>query len=559
MFSHRFKIEIRENRIYAIIWFLVLAILTISAISYWNSEIKFDPLTGRPGNSMSEIIGLLIIPLGAIPIVCTVATFRQDNLKDPRAFWNTRPVRPAILHTTKIVFLHLLFTLPLALCTFLVSINATDFGTSMIYAGEAALWSAAAIHLAALASLHNHQISKLLLIPAVGLLGIMFTAYLVSQFHLTTPNSYHPTRFNSNLLITTCILLVLFVLGGIALIKKPTLKFPLWAPLLVGSLTFPVLSASWLPRFNPNRDVVEFHPSEPLTEFTTATTRHNLQHYYLLNYPLENLLPGSDRIPIKLLSHQLDYSSLSELNSGFKTEIKSWNGASDHFPGDKNLERIALDQNNDRLFNITLSVGVPHDHSIRSIVDMDDLPRKNVTIEGDMDIITLSPEDAFTIDRNQTFTSKEPGQSFTYKPSGGKNIRSSIMSKTFSLPLASSVNLQIDRNYHGQNPFISLKHRETGQFFLLQENSGRTFHSMFGRVHYSEIQNPREDSMVNHYWKHRLQNKFPDFPDFEEWNKNTELQILPPERFKTVTVPFKVTVALPDLDLLQKRLNDLPE
>jgi len=150
MFSHRFKSEIRGNKIYLILWALVLAILSVSAISYWNSDIKIDPRTGRPENGVSELIGLLIVPLVAIPIVSTITSFRLDNLKDPRAFWNTRPIRPNILHTTKFVFLHLAYTIPVAICTFIIGVNATSAGSAMIFSAEAALWCAAVIQLSAL-------------------------------------------------------------------------------------------------------------------------------------------------------------------------------------------------------------------------------------------------------------------------------------------------------------------------------------------------------------------------------------------------------------------------
>ena len=557
MFFHRLKIEFRENRIYLALWFLVLATLTIFAISSWNAEIKLDPITGRLDNAMADFIGLLIIPVIFTPIVCTITTFRQDNLKDPSAFWNTRPVRPATLHTAKFIFLHLALTLPLTLCTFLISINALTFGDSMVYSAEAALWCSAAIHLAALASLHNHQWSKLLLLPATGFLGILFTAFLVNKLNLASPNPYNPSRSSANLLFTTSLLLIVFVIGGIALIKKPQLKFPIWSAVLVGSLTFPLLTANWLPNLSTSSETIALEPSEPIDTFTTGTTNHNGQYYYLLNYALSDLLPDSDRTPINLLSQQIDLNSLSEIDPALRVKVRSWNTGADQFPGEKNLQTIALAQKNKSYFKVSLSIEIPHNHAVQAAPKLDDLPRKNVTIEGEVHLVTMSLEDSFTIDAGQAFNKKGPGWAFSYLPSDTKNRLPSIHSKSFRLPLVSADLLQARLN--NQDPFMTLRHRETGQFIMLKEGSGRGQHGMFGNINSTDIQDPKNTTVVHHYWKNRLQNQFPDFPDFDEWRKNTELQILPPERLETIRVPFKITIALPDVELLQQRLNELPK
>lgn len=103
MFSHRLKIELRENRIYILIWALVLLTLTIAAILLWRSAPVLDPVTSRLGSPSPDLIALLLLPLVALLIVTTITSFRQDNLKDPQTFWNTRPVRPRTLHRTKFI------------------------------------------------------------------------------------------------------------------------------------------------------------------------------------------------------------------------------------------------------------------------------------------------------------------------------------------------------------------------------------------------------------------------------------------------------------------------
>lgn len=558
MFSHRLKIEFRENRIYALLWILVLMTLTISIISIWNSDPITDPATGRPDSAATGLIGLLLLPLILLPIVSTITSFRQDNLKDPRAFWNTRPIRPATLHSTKFVFLHLLFTLPLTLCTFIVSINATTMSTSLIYAAESALWSAAAIHLCALCALHNHQGAKLLLIPAIGLFGIITTAFLISRFHLTQPNTHQPGRYEGNLLFTTTLLLILFVIAGVYLIKKPRTNYPLWAPLLVGSLTFPLLSANWLPNFSNPTETMDYERTEPITAFTTSSTRINQQHFYLLNFALEDFLGDTDRIPIDLVYQRIDSAPLSEFQSDIRVELKSWNTGTDRLAGDNNLKNIALDHQNNSDFRVSLSFSIPHDHSIQTVPQIDDLPRKDITFEGAVDILTVSLEDAQAIDPEQEFTGRTSGRIFTFLPSNKKGRPNTIQSEHFRLPLASSDLLQPGRRSHFNEILVAMRHRGTGQYFLIPERGSSSRRGTFGEVHSSELQNPEETMLVNYNWENQLKKKFPDFPDYNDWKKDADLLILPPEQFKTIRIPFKVTVAVPDLDLLQQRLNDSP-
>jgi hypothetical protein len=428
----------------------------------------------------------------------------------------------------------------------------------MIYAGEAALWCAGAIHLSAFAALHNHQWSKLLLMPATGLLGIMITAIIVSRLDLLPINQYDPTRSASNLLITVFLLLIIFAIGGIALIKKPKLHFPIWSSVLLGSLTFPLLSATWLPNLTRSNETVKLEPSEPITKFTTINTRHNQQHYYYLNYDLIDLLTETESMPIDLLSYRIVPNSAFESDPRTKVDIRSWNSGTDQFPGENNLESIAVDRQQDRNFQVSLSIGIPHDHQIRQTPETDDIPRKNVTVEGSFVTTTASMDDAVVIDPDKPFQQNKQGQFFSYHPASKKSRSPLIYSKIFRLPLVSTSLVQGKRRYH-HDPLIFMRHRETAHYFHLPDGSSGSRSGMFGEVNYSEIQNPEDIPLVNHYWKNRLQKESPDFPDFNEWKKDAELLVLPPEQFKTVTVPFKVTIALPDPKILQQRLDELPE
>jgi hypothetical protein len=342
MFSHRLKIELRENRIYILIWALVLLTLTIAAILLWRSAPVLDPVTSRLGSPSPDLIALLLLPLVALLIVTTITSFRQDNLKDPQTFWNTRPVRPRTLHRTKFIFLHLLFTLPLTLCTFIVSINATTMSTSLIYAAESALWSAAAIHLCALCCLHNHQWARLPILPALGFLGFILVALIVSKLNIAQPGRYNPGRFSVNTLFITLILLFLFALAGFHLIKKPGTTYPLWMPFLIGALTFPLLTATWLPdNFSKSTEAQQYQPSEPLTTFSNSNSSINRQYFYDLNYPLIDLMGNQDRIPINLLSQRIDSAPLSQFPSGIRAELKYWSSGMDPLDGPQNLQTIA--------------------------------------------------------------------------------------------------------------------------------------------------------------------------------------------------------------------------
>lgn len=560
MFSHRLKIELRENRIYILIWALVLLTLTIAAILLWRSAPVLDPVTSRLGSPSPDLIALLLLPLVALLIVTTITSFRQDNLKDPQTFWNTRPVRPRTLHRTKFIFLHLLFTLPLTLCTFIVSINATTMSTSLIYAAESALWSAAAIHLCALCCLHNHQWARLPILPALGFLGFILVALIVSKLNIAQPGRYNPGRFSVNTLFITLILLFLFALAGFHLIKKPGTTYPLWMPFLIGALTFPLLTATWLPdNFSKSTEAQQYQPSEPLTTFSNSNSSINRQYFYDLNYPLIDLMGNQDRIPINLLSQRIDSAPLSQFPSGIRAELKYWSSGMDPLDGPQNLQTIALDQENRNRFRVTLSLSIPHEHSLQTSPQFNDLPRKQITLEGEVEILTASLDDALTIDQSKEFTHETSGGMLTYHPSDGKGQPDTIQSKVFRLPLVSANLIHPHLFYRNNDILVAMRHRVTGQSFILQNGSSSTRYGPFGKVQYSEIQHPEESSLVSHYWKNYLQKQFPDFPDFADWKKDADLLILPPEQFKNVRIPFKITVSVPDLDLLQQRLNNGPE
>ena len=125
--------------------------------------------------------------------------------------------------------------------------------------------------------------------------------------------------------------------------------------------------------------------------------------------------------------------------------------------------------------------------------------------------------------------------------------------------MASSGLVGMSQRYYGQSPLVFMKHRDTDQYFLLDEGSSSSRGGVFGSVSYHELRDPEDSHIVSYEWKNRFQKNIPDLPDFEEWKKNADLMILSAENFENITVPFKVTVSLPDPDLVQERLNSLLE
>lgn len=555
MFLHRLKIEIRENRIFLIIWAFTLVGLGYAAISFWNGKMAIDPRTGSLLDSSLAILAILMAPLIFVPIVTTITTFRQDNLKDPRAFWNTRPLRPGILHRTKFIFLHLFFTLPLFLFVLGISLNATDFRTSMIFAIEAALWCAATIHLCGLAALHNHQWSHIFLIPANGFIGAFLAAFIANKLAPHQLTDFDIQQATANILYTIAILLVVFVVGAMVVIKKPHFKFPIWVPVLIGALTFPMLSANLFPRLGRGADIVTYENSDPITEFSTTNYRQNEQYFYLLNYQLDELLKDTDRHPVSLISHKVDYDPNVLNLTGSGLRIREWQSGINSLPHEKNLESIARRRTNGDDFNISLTVRVPHDFPVQTAQNFDDIPRKNITISGEVEILTVSLDDAFLIDPDERLEHQTPGSKFVYQPTSKKDRPHGMFTKNFTLPLVSAEALGPNRRVRSDDPIIFLRHRKTNQWFPIQDGNERAQYGMFGSIHYIGIQNPKDSSMVTHYWENRLQSELPDFPDFEDWEKEADLHILPSNLFKPIKVPFTVTLAVPDLRILQERLN----
>ena len=553
MHLHRLKLEFREHRIQLILWALTLIGLSYGALSFWNSDVKIDPLTGRANDTVTELMSLLMFPLILFPFVITISSFRRDNLKDPRAFWNTRPIRPKTLHITKFLFLHLVLTLPAALCTFIVSFNAVSLGTSLILTTETTLWCATAIHLSGLAALHNHSLSKLFLIPALGSAGLMLTAFIVTNLR-SHYQSFNPGQFEMNLLITLAILLVLFAIAGTFLIKKPQLKFPLWAPLLIGALIFTLITSSWAPAFSTATKTVKLHAPEPITTFSTSSTKHNHQHLYRLNFPLGQLLTDTERHPIDLLSSEVSIDPGSLSLSGADVAIKEWSSGFENLPIEKNLEAITKQSGHNSHFRISLSIKIPHQHPVSTTPEYRDLPRKNITVRGEIELLTVSFEDFLVIEDDQKFETKSSGVKFSYLPPSRRSSGSSEMIKTFSLPLASSDLLR--SNQQQPKSMLILRHRVNGQWFALSEKSGSSRGNLFGRLRSNKFSHINDSNMVNHYWEHRLQRASPDFPDFEDWRKEADLLILPPHLFQTIKVPFEITIAVPDLKTFQERLNE---
>ena len=492
-----------------------------------------------------------MFPLIFLPIITTAITFRLDGLKDPHAFWNTRPIRPRVMHTTKFIFLHLVFTLPLVLGTLIVSLNATSLGDSLLYATEAALWCIAAIHLIGFAALHDHRWSHLLLVPALGLLGLMLMSIITSKFAPEVLMTSNNEQIVTNIFIVLAVIGLLFLIAGIAQIKKPHFKFPLWAPLLVGVCTFSLIVADWLPRIDTADEVLELKEDTAITEFSTTRLTRNQRPYYRLEFPIENFLSGSDQIPIDLLNRRVEVTSSPSFETLARYSIGELNFGPD-FSNELNLGKMV--SSHARAAEIRVYVEIPVNRSVSSSLKFDQLPRKNVTLEGEYFLSTVSFDDFIVNALGEPLDYDTPGNSFSYKPSIIPGGAGSVFTKVFQLPLLSS-ELLVGRGTY-RDPILIMRHRETHQWFHIENNGGHTRHGLFGIVRQDGLRNSENSSMVSHHWEHRLQREYPDFPDYQEWKKEAEMLFLPKSLQKIVKVPFQVTIAVPDLDLMQKLLNE---
>jgi len=105
---HRLVQEFKTLKWYALFNLLMLFCFSYGALNfwYWSSDSKFSSFESKP------LFGIVLVV-----ILASLRVFKKDDMKDPQAFWVTRPVRPKILYSMKLVALHLCLTFPAFLVT----------------------------------------------------------------------------------------------------------------------------------------------------------------------------------------------------------------------------------------------------------------------------------------------------------------------------------------------------------------------------------------------------------------------------------------------------------
>ena len=98
MFFHRLKYEfIEHGRMVAAYWAIQIA-LVYFALTWWFGD------DASESSMVTVFTGLLWLAFIVTTFALVILVFKRDDLKCPRAFWATRPIRAKTLFAAKAVF-----------------------------------------------------------------------------------------------------------------------------------------------------------------------------------------------------------------------------------------------------------------------------------------------------------------------------------------------------------------------------------------------------------------------------------------------------------------------
>jgi len=212
MIWHQLKSEWKNYTGFTLVWSILLCFLGYLLFSWDAPYVEYAQRGLRETNSEGAIPAIF-----GMVVVIILFLFKRDDLRDPRAFWQTRPMREQPLFIAKLVYFLLIIVLPLSLLFFVNMWVYDSLTSAMLTVLELWLWIFTFLGILVLALQHHAgwlRVSIPLFLAAlmtfIGLLILNAFHYYI-PFHYPTvgePFSYQYIQlwFKASLLLAAIIL-----------------------------------------------------------------------------------------------------------------------------------------------------------------------------------------------------------------------------------------------------------------------------------------------------------------------------------------------------------------
>lgn len=407
MLLHRFKIEAREQKLVLISWGAALILFSILLNMAWRDINETEYAT---------FANLMLVLLAAIPAIAAFMIFKKDDIKEPRAFWNTKPIRPLILHGGKLFFMFITFILPLALVTFVCALQIEPLSVrTFIYVIEASCWISGIILFISSSAVLYAGYAKPLLFLMLGFVSFLATVILINYFEQHASYSETELYGKFELLILLALVLILGLVVHLKTYRKVQFSCNIFVIAILGSLVgysgtcYPLMNLIAQKANTVSKESVEYS-NTTLRNTGMSGSGVNGVDYEILHYHTNvKIESGKVKIPGGTVYQDLE---LDEPTLSKAVDINVV------------LSRPFEPEEESREFPITVSITAryleselpPYDRGSDGIEFKGEL--KKVRLHGVVHFLNLEKEEFHRSKMNQSFICHHDGARFVYEPKG---------------------------------------------------------------------------------------------------------------------------------------------
>ena len=512
---HRLVQEFKTLKWYALFYLLMLFYLSYGALKFWYDDASNT--SGFESLSLFGIIGVLIL--------APLRTFKEDDMKDPQAFWITRPIRQNVMFKTKLTALHLYLTLP----TFLVTVVTLLFIISplraFIYAIEISLWIACSIHLLAFGALNVLGYKRSFFLPFAFFVGMVLGSFFCRYYQLIVGSEI---QIMANFLIILVVLVVLFWLGIRYLLNNPQLRIGSYKLIIGGFITVCVLfNVKFMPIDGWSVRMDKIASAEPLKFKQSGKFSSGDQYFQSLSY----------------------YLPISRLEKKHKRFLWGRENIVLVLKNGKKLRVETSITNRNSIHMLRLKVLIPSDRNISQDGRLENLSTTIETISGQATLSVCERDNFFEISDDIDADRLIHGDTkYTVHPHT-KGKEREVSARRFDLPLLSSFFVGGNKVQDHHNDYEIGYYSSVTQRWVDCSKTGFSKESLFGRILTKKVDMQQDsDFSLREHWKILKESSKTDL-NFKEWKNTIKSEInlgcYVPVNEEIVVIPFEVEIELP--------------
>lgn len=543
MFIYRLQQEFRENRIISIAWLLTLAMVYVGFRMWWNEQ---------PGDSRSDWgqvwQGLAIMVAMLVIFIWSYGIFKRDDLKDPTAFWATRPVRSMTLYGAKLVYLLLVLVLPLVVGIYALACGYTEDGLSLWNGIELLLWGVVVTGFLGLSAMARRGAVMGYWIGGLFIAGVVAACVLVNSIDAAGYMEWlDDTQMKNNALWVLILLAGLLVFGLYWQMSDKHRIIHRWIPLFSGMLVVGLISFVKLPALvNGGDEASELE--QIMTSFEVIGPQQASEvmydenpgyrfHYALNANHLVKALGEYEVVGSKLDLDGQDATVQAQIGIGQTVQYLS-----------SSPESLTT------CLNLTVTVmrdpfrqghGSSSSRSLETKF-FDGVPTKRVWVRGDVEVVTKRYQELYRGKWGEKFEVNQNGALWRFQPGLKKrhdNSHGLLVGRQFHLDLLSSP----AKAYYEKG---RLKLTDGKIELVAQRNSSYGDSGLFGRGETSEIVFSELDRGIAD-GKVVINDRE---INLSTWLEKAQVVLEDTKWGKRLRIPVEIEITLPDPAEIKKRL-----